>query len=106
MDSGALDYDSLWLTSSLRGICLVDFKIEGGALGYHSGTTGGVIPETFRIARTLLDRLDDSTTGKVCEELQVEVPEWKQKEAESLAAKYGENFYNKYNLVEGVKYMN
>lgn len=25
MDSGAMDYDHLWLTSSLRGVALVDF---------------------------------------------------------------------------------
>lgn len=85
---------------------MIDCKIEAGAIGYHSGTTGGCIPETFRIARTLLDRLDDSTTGRVCEELQVEVPEWKQKEADSLAARYGDALYKEFNVVEGVKYMN
>jgi acetylornithine deacetylase/succinyl-diaminopimelate desuccinylase-like protein len=69
MDSGALDYDQLWLTSSLRGICIVDCKIEAGKVGYHSGETGGILPETFRIARILLNRLDDPNTGKVCEEL-------------------------------------
>ena len=37
MDSGAMDYDQLWLTSSLRGISIVDLKIEGGIDGYHSG---------------------------------------------------------------------
>lgn len=58
MDSGALDYDHLWATSSLRGVCNIDFQVEGGKVGYHSGMTGGIIPETFRIARVLLDRLD------------------------------------------------
>jgi len=59
----------LWLTSSLRGICIVDVTIECGKQGYHSGESGGIIPETFRIVRTLLDRLDDSKTGKVIEAL-------------------------------------
>jgi len=27
MDSGALDYEQLWLTSSLRGICIVDLTV-------------------------------------------------------------------------------
>jgi hypothetical protein len=31
--------------------------------------------------RLLLDRLDDKETGKVCEELRVEVPEDRKKEA-------------------------
>jgi acetylornithine deacetylase/succinyl-diaminopimelate desuccinylase-like protein len=69
LDSGCLDYEQLWLTSSLRGFARVDVKISFGLVGYHSGETGGIIPETFRIARVLLDRIDDSVTGKVCEEL-------------------------------------
>jgi hypothetical protein len=67
MDSGALDYEQLWTTSSLRGICIVDVTVQGGKIGYHSGECGGIIPETFRIVRQLLDRLDDSKTGRVHE---------------------------------------
>lgn len=63
MDSGALDYEQLWLTSSLRGICIVDLTVEGGKAGYHSGEVGGVVPETFRVIRNLLNRLDDPVTG-------------------------------------------
>jgi hypothetical protein len=51
MDSGALDYEQLWTTSSLRGICIVDVTVQGGKIGYHSGECGGIIPETFRIVR-------------------------------------------------------
>ena len=69
MDSGALDYEQLWITSSLRGIVILSLSVEAGKQGYHSGACGGVVPETFRIIRTLLDRLDDSTTGMVIDEL-------------------------------------
>jgi acetylornithine deacetylase/succinyl-diaminopimelate desuccinylase-like protein len=51
MDSGAFDYEQLWVTSSLRGICIVDCKVEVGKAGYHSGETGGIVPETFRVIR-------------------------------------------------------
>lgn len=68
MDSGALDYEQLWLTSSLRGICIVDLTVEAGKAGYHSGEVGGVVPETFRIVRQLLNRLDDPVTGEVTKE--------------------------------------
>ena len=34
-----------------------------------------LVPETFRICRSLLNRLDDPDTGKVIDELQVEIPE-------------------------------
>ena len=65
MDSGAFGYEQLWMTSSLRGICILDMTVEVGAAGYHSGEVGGIVPETFRIVRTLLDRVDDSATGNV-----------------------------------------
>ena len=27
MDSGAFDYNQLWITSSLRGICIIDMTV-------------------------------------------------------------------------------
>jgi acetylornithine deacetylase/succinyl-diaminopimelate desuccinylase-like protein len=27
MDSGTLDYEQLWITSSLRGVCMADVKV-------------------------------------------------------------------------------
>ena len=63
MDSGAFDYNQLWVTSSLRGCCSIILTVEFAKSGYHSGEVGGIIPETFRIVRNLLDRVDDSETG-------------------------------------------
>lgn len=63
---------------------MVDFEVKCGLSGYHSGEVGAIVPETFRIVRQLLDRLDNSKDGKVCKELEVELPEWKEKEAEYL----------------------
>ena len=76
--------------------------IEAGKVGLHSGEVGGIIPETFRIARTLLNRLDNCDTGRVTDELQVAVPDFKQKEADTLAQQYGDKLYKKYNIHEGV----
>ena len=59
MDSGAFDYESLWLTSSLRGVIEASYNIEAGMQGYHSGELGGILPETFRVIRELLSRVDD-----------------------------------------------
>lgn len=107
MDSGAFDYNQLWMTSSLRGICILDVTVECGKAGYHSGEVGGIVPETFRIIRTLLDRLDDSKTGEVCQELRAHpVPEWKVKEAEFMANLAGPEMHNKYGIVEGAQYCN
>ena len=57
------------MTSSLRGLCCADVTVEFAKVGYHSGETGGIVPETFRIMRTLLSRLDNTETGEVCKEL-------------------------------------
>jgi len=51
MDSGCIDYEQLWMTSSLRGVAAVDFEVKVGKAGYHSGEVGGIVPETFRIVR-------------------------------------------------------
>jgi hypothetical protein len=64
----------MWATSSLRGICIINLEVQFNLVGLHSGEVGGVLPETFRICRALLDRLDDSATGKVIEDLHVEIP--------------------------------
>lgn len=98
MDSGALDYEQMWVTSSLRGVAMVDFKVSIGKDGYHSGEVGGVVPETFRVVRQLLDRIDNSLTGKVADCFQTPVPEWKQKEAEELCELKGMEMCTKYAL--------
>jgi hypothetical protein len=39
------------MTSTLRGVSMIDFEIKVGVSGYHSGEVGGIVPETFRILR-------------------------------------------------------
>jgi acetylornithine deacetylase/succinyl-diaminopimelate desuccinylase-like protein len=65
LDSGALTYDRLWVTTSLRGIVLVTLTVEVLHHGVHSGTAGGIVPSSFRILRLLLDRIENARTGEV-----------------------------------------
>ena len=65
LDSGAGNYDQLWATTSLRGLVNGTLRVDILTEGVHSGDAGGVVPSSFRIARRLLDRLDDSRTGVV-----------------------------------------
>jgi acetylornithine deacetylase/succinyl-diaminopimelate desuccinylase-like protein len=65
LDSGAGNYDQLWVTTSLRGLVNGTLCVAILTEGVHSGDAGGVVPSSFRIARQLLDRLDDSRTGVV-----------------------------------------
>lgn len=104
LDSGAFDYNQLWITSSLRGICIVDMTVEVGQASYHSGEVGGIVPETFRVVRTLINRLDDAETGEVCDELKVDVPEWKMEEAKKMVKLSGKEMCEKYALVDGAEY--
>ena len=59
----------------------MDLRVDTAKIGYHSGDTGGIIPEMSRVIRALLNRLDDPETGLVTSDLQVEVPDFKSNEA-------------------------
>ena len=65
LDSGAGNYDQLWVTTSLRGLVNGTLRVDILTEGVHSGDAGGVVASSFRIARQLLDRVDDSRTGAV-----------------------------------------
>jgi acetylornithine deacetylase/succinyl-diaminopimelate desuccinylase-like protein len=68
LDSGAGNYDQLWLTTSLRGMVSGVLQVEVLTEGIHSGDASGLVPSSFRILRQVLDRLEDSTTGRLLPE--------------------------------------
>jgi acetylornithine deacetylase/succinyl-diaminopimelate desuccinylase-like protein len=68
LDSGAGNYDQLWLTTSLRGMVSGVLKVEVLTEGIHSGDSSGVVPSSFRVMRQVLDRLEDSRTGNLLPE--------------------------------------
>ncbi len=65
LDSGAGNYEQMWVTTSLRGLVNGTLSVNVLTEGVHSGDAGGVVPSSFRVARQLLDRIDDSRTGVV-----------------------------------------
>ncbi|HEX4944781.1 MAG TPA: M20 family metallopeptidase [Usitatibacteraceae bacterium] len=65
LDSGAGNFEQLWVTTSLRGLVNGTLDVRILEEGVHSGDAGGVVPSSFRIARRILDRIDDSSTGAV-----------------------------------------
>ncbi len=77
LDSGSPTYDRLWVTTSLRGALVGTLGVRVLGHGVHSGEAGGIVPSSFRIARRLLDRLEDAVTGDVLvPELRVDPPAW------------------------------
>jgi len=90
LDSGAGDYNRLWSTTSLRGMVGGTLRVDILTEGVHSGGASGVVPSSFRIARILLDRLENPVTGETrLPLLKVAVPEARQQQAEVAAAALG-----------------
>jgi acetylornithine deacetylase/succinyl-diaminopimelate desuccinylase-like protein len=97
LDSGAGNYDQLWLTTSLRGMASGTLKVEVLTEGVHSGDASGVVPSSFRIMRQLLDRLEDSATGRLLPaSFHCEVPAERLAQARETAAILGAELYQRF----------
>ncbi len=97
LDSGAGNYDQLWLTTSLRGMVSGVLKVEILTEGVHSGDASGVVPSSFRILRQVLDRLEDSRSGRLLPAgLHCEVPPERLAQARATAAILGEDLYRRF----------
>ena len=97
LDSGAGNYDQLWLTTSLRGMVSGVLKVEILTEGVHSGDASGLVPSSFRIMRQVLDRLEDSKTGALLpESFHCEIPATRVKEAQASAAILKEEVYKRF----------
>ncbi len=104
MDSGAGDYERLWVTTSLRGLVGGTLRVGVSKEGVHSGMAGGIIPSSFRIARSLVSRIEDENTGKVLlPELSVEINDELRGEAEGIASVLGENVWTDLPALDGVQ---
>jgi acetylornithine deacetylase/succinyl-diaminopimelate desuccinylase-like protein len=87
LDSGCLDTERLWVTTSLRGLARGNLTVEVLTEGAHSGQASGIVPSSFRLLRQILDRLEDSATGHVLlPELHVRLPVDRVVEARRTAA--------------------
>jgi acetylornithine deacetylase/succinyl-diaminopimelate desuccinylase-like protein len=106
LDSGALTYDRLWVTTSLRGVLNVELTVKVMAQGQHSGSASGVVPSSFRILRQLLDRVEDAATGEVLvPELRAEIPAEQVAAAHAIAAEFGDIIARELPTLEGVELM-
>ncbi|MEG1734810.1 MAG: M20/M25/M40 family metallo-hydrolase, partial [Comamonas sp.] len=97
LDSGAGNYDQLWLTTSLRGMASGTLKVQILTEGIHSGDASGVVPSSFRIMRQVLDRLEDSKSGRLLpESFHCEVPADRLQQIRATADILGENAYARF----------
>lgn len=97
LDSGAGNYDQLWLTTSLRGNVTGTLKVEILTEGIHSGDASGLVPSSFRILRQVLDRLEDSKTGRLLpESFHCAVPAERIAQAQATAAVLGDEVWKRF----------
>jgi acetylornithine deacetylase/succinyl-diaminopimelate desuccinylase-like protein len=95
LDSGCGNYQQLWGTTSLRGLINGVLTVEVLTEGVHSGDASGVVPSSFRLARQILDRLDDSASGKV-KGFQVSIPRQRKQQAARAAKVLGKEIWRKF----------
>jgi len=102
LDSGCGNYDQLWVTTSLRGIAAGTLAVEVLSEGVHSGDASGIVPSSFRVARSLLDRLEDARTGAVLpHELHAKIPAERIEQARAAGAILGDMTWRKFPFAGG-----
>lgn len=106
LDSGCGNYDQLWCTTSLRGMCGGNLGVTVLDEGVHSGDASGVVASSFRILRQLLSRIEDQQTGRMpIEELHADIPPERLAQAHEAARVLGSAVYDKFPFVPGMQPM-
>src|SRR6185436_4273081 len=106
LDSGCGNYSQLWGTTSLRGLVNGALTVEVLTEGVHSGHASGLVASSFRIARTLLERIEDSSSGTVKDAaFNTRIPDDRKSQARRTAEVLGDEIWNTLPFVEGMKPM-
>ncbi|MFY9344259.1 MAG: M20 family metallopeptidase [Planctomycetota bacterium] len=102
LDSGCGNYEQLWCTTSLRGLVGGDVRVEMLTEGVHSGDASGVVASTFRVFRQLLERLEDSKTGRILpKQFHVPIPKARQEQAKACAKVLGHDMWRRFPWTKG-----
>jgi len=103
LDSGCGNYDQLWCTTSLRGVVIGNLEVSLLGEGVHSGDGSGVIADSFRVVRTLIERLEDGHTGEIrALDLYAQIPRGRIEQAARAAEVLGDEIWNKFPVHAGV----
>lgn len=71
LDGGCGNYESLWSTTSYRGIVGCDMSVGVLESEVNSGIGSGMVACPYRIMRQLLERIEYSKNGDIIEDFQV-----------------------------------
>lgn len=102
-DLGGFDASTFYLTQSIRGSVKFELTAESLTQNAHSGDAGGIVPETFRLARHLLDRLERPSDGALPESLYTKVPLEYYRQAQAFTSEKGPALLAMLPLAEGVR---
>jgi acetylornithine deacetylase/succinyl-diaminopimelate desuccinylase-like protein len=106
LDSGCGNYEQLWGTTSLRGLINGVLTVEVLTEGVHSGDASGVVASSFRIARMLLERIDEAGTGIVKHAaFHAQIPPERAEQARRAAEVLGEEIWRKFPFAPGAQPM-
>ena len=106
LDSGAGNYEQLWLTVSLRGMAAGTLRVDVLSEGVHSGYASGVVPSSFRVMQQLFSRLEDQDSGKVLPDyFYADIPEQRLQQTQAMADALGDAVWQAYPFVDGVEPM-
>lgn len=105
LDSGAPSTELFSFTSSLRGAITLQLDVQTMPQSVHSGMNSGFVPGTIRIVRQLLDRIEDTYTGVMTDDLQVDIPADKYAQAQLLVNKIDQLGIQGTKKLDGVKYI-
>lgn len=104
LDSGAGNYEQLWMTTSLRGNVVGELSVELISEGVHSGSASGIVADSFRVIRQLISRIEDEVSGEVkLAQLHCDIPEERKKQAQDCVKALGDAVYTEFPWHEGVK---
>lgn len=106
LDAECSNYEQFWCTTSLRGNLIGTLRVEVLREGVHSGMASGIAASSFRIARLLLDRVEDAATGRIrIDALQGTVPADREQQARAAAATLGHEIAGKLPFLPGMSAM-
>lgn len=95
LDAECGNYDQFWCTTSLRGNLIGTLRVQVLNEGVHSGMASGIVPSSFRIARSLLERVENAATGKLIDALWGTIPQDRRKQARAAAEALGKSVHGK-----------
>jgi len=103
LDSGCGNYEQLWMTSSLRGLLVGELCVEILTDGVHSGHASGIVASSFRIARMLIDRIENLADGSIVQDFHVHIPPARIEQAKYQGEVLGKEIIEEFPYVKGAQ---